>query len=216
LTTEVGEHAVSTTTISKAGPLSVRTAGTIGLWAGIIGAAGGLVLIFYPAAVDDSQFSYPFDATGFTVAQTVFAVQHLGLAVLLAALWTSGAAGRSGLGRIGVGGSVLAMLGLAALEVIATSAKDSPYPSARTDTIEAWYGVVSTAIGIFLIIAGIAVVRSKVWKGWQRYLPLALGIYVFVPLTPGIFGPFVVARLVIAGWMALFAVLGWAMLRHDS
>jgi hypothetical protein len=31
------------------------------------------------------------------------------------------------------------------------------------------------------------------------------GIYVFVPLTPGLFEPFVVAWLVIAGWMALFA-----------
>ncbi|HEY0470951.1 MAG TPA: hypothetical protein VGD34_04780 [Kribbella sp.] len=207
---------MSTTTISRAGPLSIRTAGTIGLWAGIIGATGGLVLIAYPAAVDRSRFSYPFDATGFTVAQTVFALQHLGLAVILAAIWTSGAAGRSGLGRIGVGGSVLAMLGLSALEVIAISAKDSPYPSTRTDTIEAWYGVASTAIGVFLVVAGIAVHRAKLWTGWQRYLPLILGIYVFVPLTPGIFGPFVVARLVITGWMALFAVLGWALLRHDS
>jgi hypothetical protein len=108
------------------------------------------------------------------------------------------------------------MLGLSALELIAISAKDSPYPSTRTDTIEAWYAVASTAIGVFLVVAGIAVLRAKVWTGWQRYLPLALGIYVFVPLTPGIFGPFVVARLVITGWMAVFAVFGWALLRHDS
>lgn len=74
----------------------------------------------------------------------------------------------------------------------------------------------STAIGLFLILAGIAVLRARVWPGWQRYLPLALGIYVFVPLTPGIFGPFVIARLVIAGWMALFAVLGWVLLRQPS
>jgi hypothetical protein len=180
----------------------------------LIGAAAGIFLIVYPAAVDDSRFSYPFTATGFTIAQVVFTGQHLGLAVVLAAIWTSGAAGRSGLGRIGVGGGVLTMLGLAALELVAISARNSPYPSPKTDTIEAWYGVVSTAIGVFLIVAGIAVVRAKVWAGWQRYLPLALGIYVFVPLTPGIFGPFVVARLVITGWMALFAVLGWVLLGH--
>lgn len=200
--------------LRQAGSNPNRRAGTIGLWAGVIGAAAGLVLIAYPAAVDDGRFSYPFTATGFTIAQVVFFVQHLGLAVVMAALWTSGAAGRGGLGRIGVGGSVVAMLGLAALELIAISAKDSPYPSPRTDTIEAWYGVASTAIGLFLVVAGIAVLRAKVWSGWQRYLPLALGIYVFVPLTPGIFGPFVIARLVITGWMALFAVLGWAVLRQ--
>jgi hypothetical protein len=195
--------------------ISAGRAGTIGFWAGLVGVAGGLFLIFYPAAVDDGRFSYPFTATGFTIAQVVFCLQHLGLVVVLAALWTSGAAGRSGLGRIGVGGSVLAMLGLAILELVAISAKDSPYPSARTDTIETWYGVVSTLIGLFTVLAGIAVLRAKRWSGRQRYLPLALGIYVFVPLTPGIFGPFVVARLVIAGWMALFAALGWA-LRHQA
>jgi hypothetical protein len=136
--------------------------------------------------------------------------------VLLAALWTSGAAGRSGLGRIGVGGSVVAMLGLAAVEVAAISARNSLYPSARTDTLDVWYGVTSIAIGVFAILAGIAVLRTKAWSGWQRYLPLVLGIYVFVPLTPGILGPFVLARLVIVGWMILFAVLGWALLRRTA
>jgi hypothetical protein len=206
----------SASTLIPAGTISVRRAGTIGLWAGVIGAAAGLFLIVYPQAVDDSQFSYPFNATGFTIAQSVFAIQHLGLAIVLAAIWRSGAAGRSTVGRIGVAGSVVAMLGLAVLEVVAISAKDSPSPSPRTDTIEAWYGVASIAIGVFTVVAGIAVIRAKVWSGWQRYLPLALGIYVFVPLTPGIFGPFVVARLVIAGWMALFAVLGWMLTRSSQ
>lgn len=187
----------------------------IGFWAAVLGVAAGLFLIFYPAAVDDGRYSYPFTATGFTIAQVVFCVQHLGLAVLLAALWTSGAAGRSGLGRIGVGGSVLFMLGLAAVEVAAISARDSLYPSPRTDTLDIWYGVTSIGGGLFLILAGIAVLRAKAWSGWQRYLPLAMGIYVFVPLTPGILGPFVLARLVITGWMALFGVLAWSLLRRS-
>jgi hypothetical protein len=59
--------------------------------------------------------------------------------------------------------------------------------------------VTSIAIGVFAILAGITVLRTKAWSGWQRYLPLVLGIYVFVPLTPGILGPFVLARLVIVG-----------------
>ena len=202
--------------LRPADPVSSRRAGAIGFWAGVLGAASGLFLIFYPAAVDDGRYSYPFTATGFTIAQLWFCVQHLGLAVLLAALWTSGAAGRSGLGRIGVGGSVLAMLGLAAVEVAAISARDSLYPSPKTDTLDTWYGVTSIGIGVFLIVAGIAVLRTKAWTGWQRYLPLALGIYVFVPLTPGIFGPFVVGRLVISGWMVLFALLGWVFLRRPA
>ena len=200
--------------LHPAAPVSSRTAGAIGFWAAVLGIASGLFLIFYPAAVDDGRYSYPFTATGFTIIQFVFCVQHLGLAVLLVALWTSGAAGRGGLGRIGVGGSVIAMLGLAAVEVAATSARDSLYPSPATDTLDIWYGVTSVGIGVFLIVAGIAVLRAKVWSGWQRYLPLALGIYVFFPLTPGILGPFVMGRLVITVWMLLFAVLGWVFLRR--
>ncbi len=44
---------------------------------------------------------------------------------------------------------------------------------------------------------------------------LALGIYLFAPMTPAIFGPFVVARLAIGGWVLLFAALGWAPLHSD-
>ena len=200
--------------LRPADAVTSRRLGAIGFWAGLVGAASGLFLIAYPAAVDDGRYSYPFTATGFTIAQTVFFVQHVGLAVLLAGLLTSGAAGRSGLGRIGVGGSMLAMLGLAAVELAAISARDSLYPSPRTDTLDLWYGVTSIAIGVFLIVAGIAVLRARVWSGWQRYLPLVLGIYVFVPLTPGILGPFVVGRLVITVWMVLFALLGWVLMRR--
>jgi hypothetical protein len=42
---------------------------------------------------------------------------------------------------------------------------------------------------------------------------LALGIYVFLPLTPAIMGPFVAGRLAIGGWMLLFAVLGLGLTR---
>ncbi|TDO54463.1 hypothetical protein EV643_101252 [Kribbella sp. VKM Ac-2527] len=206
----------SATTFSPAGSSYHRTAGTIGLWAGLLGAASGILLIVYPAAVSDDRFSYPFTASGFTLIQSFFFVQHVCIAVLIAALWISGAAGRGRIGRIGVGGSVLWMLGLGVTELVAISAKDSPYPSPRTDTIEALYGVTSTGIGVFLIIAGIAVLRARQWTGWQRWLPLALGVYVFVPLTPGLFGPFWLGRLVITVWMLLFALLGWTVLRSRS
>lgn len=35
---------------------------------------------------------------------------------------------------------------------------------------------------------------------------------VFVPMTPGILAGYVVEQVVIAGWMALFAILGWVQL----
>jgi hypothetical protein len=175
--------------------------------AGLAGVCAGLVLILYPATADDGQYSYPFTATGFTIMQVVLFARDLGLAVLLAAVWTSGAIGRSVLGRIGVAGSVLAMVTLAAMEVLSVVVKESGGP------IAAGYGLASFAIGVFAILTGIAVLRAKVWTGRRRYLPLAIGIYVFVPLTPGILGGFALGQVVIAGWMILFALLGLSLTR---
>jgi len=40
---------------------------------------------------------------------------------------------------------------------------------------------------------------------------MVIGVAQFVMLTPGMFGGFVVARLVIGAWMLMFAALGWSL-----
>jgi hypothetical protein len=100
---------------------------------------------------------------------------------------------------------------LAATELVAITAANSTYPSAQTGTLDSLYGVSSILIGASLIVAGIAVIRAGRWHGWRRVLPLLLGLYVFVPLTPALFASWTLARLAIAGWMLGFAVLGWAL-----
>ena len=40
-----------------------------------------------------------------------------------------------------------------------------------------------------------------------------LGVWVFVPLMPSLFAPFVFARVTIGVWMLLFAALGWGLAR---
>ncbi len=42
-----------------------------------------------------------------------------------------------------------------------------------------------------------------------------LGIHVLVPMTPALFGPYALARFAIGGWMAIFALLGWALATTD-
>jgi len=73
------------------------------------------------------------------------------------------------------------------------------------------YGLFSLVMGVALILEGVAVLRARVWDGWRRWLPLALGIWVFVPLMPAMGLPFEAAEAAMAGWMLLFAALGWCL-----
>ena len=90
---------------------------------------------------------------------------------------------------------------------MAITAAEDPYPSPRTDVLDVLYGVASIAIGVGLLLVGVAVRRQGAWLGWRRWVPLALGVWVFVPMTPAIMAGFVPARLAITGWMLLFAAL---------
>ena len=51
-----------------------------------------------------------------------------------------------------------------------------------------------------MIAAGIAAVRNGEWSGWQQWLPLVLGIWLFVPTMPALFLEGDVARLALMGW----------------
>jgi hypothetical protein len=67
---------------------------------------------------------------------------------------------------------------------------------------------------VALILEGAAVLRARSWDGWRRWLPLALGIWVFVMMSA--FGlSFEAAQFATAGWMLLFAALGWCLASLD-
>jgi hypothetical protein len=186
------------------------------LIAGATGAAAAVFLAVVPAAVDDDRFSYPLTVAGFTVIQVFFFVHHLALAWGLYAVWRRGFGGAGAWVSLAGALSVLAMTLLAVQELVAISAAAATYPSAQTDVVESVYGVLSMLNGVALIGLGVAVAAARRRRGWRRWTVLALGVYVFVPMTPAIFGPFVVARLAIGGWMVLFAALGWALLRPSD
>jgi hypothetical protein len=197
-------------------PRMLSTAGFLGwvcLVAGVLGLASAILLIGVQPSVGVDHFSYPFTAAEFAVAQVWFSVQHLGLLAGLYGLWRSGAVGTSRLGRWGAWGAIVGMGLLTVTEVVAIWGSDAVRPSARTDMIGSLYGISSILIGVTLIMAGIAVLRTGRWHGWRRVLPLILGVFVFVPLTPALFASYVLARLAIGGWMLGFAFLGWALLK---
>lgn len=204
-------HAEAGTVPGTSVPVWVSRAGAVCMSAGILGAASGILLAVYPGQVSEEMFSYPLTAGGFTVIQVWFFVQHLGLLAGIAALGRAQimAPGRSA--RWGTGLAAAGMALLAVTELIAITARDSTYPGNGTGLLDALYGVSTIAVGVGLVLAGIAVRRGGRWTGWRGLVVLVAGIFVFVPMLPALMGPFVLARLAITAWMLLFAALGYAL-----
>ena len=209
-------HVEAGTLPATAVPVWVRHAGAVCLAAGILGAVSGIFLAVYPAQVSEDMFSYPLTAGGFTVIQIWFFVQHVGLLAGIAALARAGVMAQRRSARWGTGLAVAGMALLAVTELIAITARNSTYPGDGTGLLDALYGVSSVAVGVGLILAGIAVRRGGRWSGWRGLVVLVAGIFVFVPMMPALLGPFVLARLAITVWMLLFAALGYALWKADQ
>jgi hypothetical protein len=197
-------------TSSTRSPL-LRAAGLISFWGALLGAVGGIALIVAPPAVPPDRFSYPFDVGGFLLAESAFAVNHVLLLVGVLGLAGSGAAGTVRFSRSGPAIAAVGWAALAACELGAMTFATARYPSPETGVLDTCYGVSTILIGVGLVLTGIAVVRARVWTGWARYAPLACGVAVFVLVIPAVFGPFLVGRLVLTGWMLMLAGLGRAL-----
>jgi hypothetical protein len=212
------------TTLTTAAPIPrtakrIRTAGAWCLGAGLVGVAQAAVVLSWTHQVTGDRFSYPFTAMWFDLAQATFALQHLPLAAGVAALaWTAGARA-SRVARIGLFAATAGLVLLAVLELVAMSAAHVAEDSARGNLVNNSYGVPVLLTGVGLLVAGIALARGRAaWTGpaWMPWLVLALGVYVFFPLSPAIAGSFAAARVGIAGWMLLFALLGLGLMRNDD
>jgi hypothetical protein len=136
---------------------------------------------------------------------------HLGELAAVVALALCGAAGPGGLARIGLGAAGLGQLMLAVAEVITAS---SP------GTSDALFAIAPNLVGLGLILAGVAIIRTGRWTGWRRYVTLALGLYVFVVMTPVIIasgGPPAVAALwTLAVWEVLWALIAVSVLAETA
>jgi hypothetical protein len=194
----------------------LRTLGLVTVVASLIGAACAVVIIAWPPQVSEDWYSYPFDATGYAVAQSFFAVHHLGM--------FAGLVGLAGLAwprasRATKAGLIIATLGMVALtacELFAITAAKAQVGTPTADAVDNSYSIPMTLIGIGLVLAGVGLARRPVLPGWGRWVTLALGVYVFVPMFPAVFGPMVLGRIAIGVWLLMFAALGVALMRADS
>ncbi|WP_299305388.1 hypothetical protein [uncultured Brachybacterium sp.] len=192
-------------------------AGDLTLAAGVLGAVAGVALAVWPREVAPDQFSYPLGTASFVAFQLFFAVHHLGLLVGILALGSLNRMVATRATRAGIGLAAAGMVALIAMEAaVAFLGLGITATSERGQVLGALYGVASLMIGVGLIVAGVGLARQRVFDGIWRYLPLALGVWVFVPMVPALFAPMVWGRLAIVRWMVLFAVLGMQLRRTDQ
>lgn len=202
---------MTTTSVSAATatPTSyVRTGGTLLVLAGITGAVAGAALAVWPRETTPDQFTYPLGSATHVAFQVFFTVHHLGLvAGILALARVAHASGRAV--RSGLVVALVGMVGLTLMEAVtAWAGLGITVDSDRGGMLGAGYGLASLLIGLGLVVAGVGLQRRPVLPRSGRWLPLALGVWVFVPMLPALFAPMVWGRLAIIGWMLLFAALG--------
>lgn len=191
----------------------LSTYGLVGAVASAVGAALAVVLIAWDPQVADDRFSYPFDATWFTTAQVVFAVQHAAMLPLFAGLLILERRHPSRALRIGTGIALVGQVLLTVIELVAITAANEPLETGWGAVVGGMYGVPMTLMGVGLVVAGIGAARVGLFAGSSRWLVLALGVFVFVVLFPAVFGPMVAGRLAIGTWLLGFAALGLALRR---
>jgi len=171
-------------------------------------------LAFIDPAVASDRWSYPQSPTAFAWTQSWFVVQHIPLILGLVA--ATPAIGASRVGRIGWFGGVAGMVILTVNEALAILPRNDGTDSSLVGAIEGIYGIGTLLIAVGLMIGGAAAVRARIWTKAEAWLLFALGAWLLVPTLPALFLSFLGARLTITGWMLLFALFGWVLMRKDS
>jgi hypothetical protein len=191
----------------------LRLYGLLTIVTALVGTACAAVIIGWPAQVPESQWSYPFDKTSFTVIQLFFAVHHLGLfPALLAVLVLARRHGWAT--KVGLVLAILSMAMLTVTEVVAIGAAEVAADSSRASAVGATYGFATMGLGLGFLMAGIGLARRPVLPGAMgKWVFLAIGIWIFFPMLPTLFMPLIYGRITIGIWLLMYAGIGVALLR---
>jgi hypothetical protein len=138
----------------------------------------------------------------FGLISTLNAASHLLLIVGVAGLGRSGAAGR---GRLGAAGLGLTLVGLAVLVVAEGTSL------VAMDAAVVLFSLATLALAVGPILAGVAVLRARRWAGWQRFTPLACGLFVPLVLMPAFALPGFASNYAIGIWGICWLLLGLAL-----
>ena len=174
--------------------------------AGLIGVVGGL--LWLGALLAEYRFNLftPRLDAPHIADQVVFVLAMICYVVALLGLRSSDAAGHSRFARtilaLWAAGWVLVAVG-AVTSLIAPTFKPA-------EILPAVGGLLTCVSGL---ITGILIVRAGVWRGWLRWVPLVVALYVLLVLFVPLFAGAEPSLPTEAGWAIGYAVLGAAIWR---
>ena len=185
-----GGRAMHTTEANRRSSAAVLAA-----WAAI---AGGLMMLVLGIPLAPLQ-------AGSEVPAPILALNAVSHALLIAGIVGVARSGAAGEGILARSGLALALLGLVALTLAEIVAMADP------ESAEMFYATATLTMMVGLIAAGVAVLLAGRWGGWQRFAPLACGLFIPLVLTPAFALPGYAAHYAIGLWGGCWLLLGLAL-----
>ncbi len=199
-----------------AGSAYLRRVGELCAVGGLIAVVGTTWGFFQDVPGSGAMISAPQSVTTFRLLELVWTLTHVLTLFGALGLARSGAAGGTRSGRVGTRLAVVGMALIIPCELafipFASSTDSDTGPMLASTAI----GVASLIAGAGFVVAGIAVLRAKIWSGPTRILPLLTGGWVFIGMTPLIIADGRLFYVGIGSWNALLAALGLAIVRLGS
>jgi hypothetical protein len=149
----------------------VRTASTLLIISSLIEIVIGITTSFFIPALADPK-SPLFFGSG-----AILVVMHVLVFIGILGFWMSHASGH---GRLAYSGIVIAALGYFIL-ILAEGILRFSF-----DLGNNLFGIAVPLAGVGFILLGIAVIRTKIWSGWHKWMPLLTGIYIPIVLLPAL------------------------------
>lgn len=170
-------------------------------WAAFAMIVGGAVMFILQAGG-----MFASSLTGyFAIVGPAIGIAQLLLTAGCIGLWSDHSFGGGALARTGLALAIVGLV-LLALGNVLLPLGDLWY----------FYAAATILIPLGFILAGAAALRHHAWHGWERFVPIGVGILPLVVVYPSLaLGPSSpLGEFLVGLWGLSFVVLGWAELRE--
>ena len=192
-----------------------KTASRILILGGALSAPIGLISLFYPPAVDESTWGYPFPPGILVYISIALVIVHL-----LKGYGFIGLTRLEGASRLTRWSLIVAVFGfvvLAICEGISATLGGMAIDSQAATRLNNGYGIGSMLVAIPSMVGGIGIIRRRLLDGFDRWSVFLSGAFMIFVMTPAlIMGRDWPAFLALTVWSLFYIWIGRALGRRST